>query len=123
MLYALDILLFVVHFAVMMFIVLGWASAKTRKYHLIVLGATLVSWFVMGYWKGWGYCVLTDWEWDIKRELGEQNLPPSYTGYIFNRILGLNLSNITVDWITGLGLLFGVIMGVYVNWPKKSKKS
>ncbi len=117
-----DILLFTFHFALMIFIVAGWAWPKARKWHLIVLGLTLASWFIMGYWKGWGYCVLTDWEWDIKRELGERNLPPSYTGYIFNRILGLDLSRNTVDWITGLGLLFGALMSIYVNWIKNLKK-
>ena len=123
MLQFLDILLFATHFVVMMFIILGWIWPKTRKAHLILLAATLLSWFVMGYWKGWGYCILTDWEWDIKRELGETNLPSSYTAYIFNSILGLNLSRIVVDYITALGLLFGVVMAIYFKWLKKSKKN
>ena len=123
MLQFLDILLFATHFVVMMFIILGWIWPKTRKAHLILLAATLLSWFVMGYWKGWGYCILTDWEWDIKRELGETNLPSSYTAYIFNSILGLNLSRIVVDYITALGLLFGVVMAIYFTWLKKSKKN
>jgi len=123
MLQFLDILLFTFHFVLMVFIVTGWIWPRTRKLHLIVLGLTLISWFVMGYWKGWGYCVLTDWEWDIKRELGERNLPPSYTGYIFNNILGLGLGRKTVDFITAFGLLFGVIMSIYFNWIKKLRKN
>ncbi|HUR31773.1 MAG TPA: hypothetical protein VMZ69_10110 [Saprospiraceae bacterium] len=43
---------------------------KTRKAHLLVIDLTIASWFIIGLWKGFGYCFLTDWHWRIKEKLG-----------------------------------------------------
>ncbi len=113
---ALDILLFAIHMLVIVGNVFGWIWRRTRKAHLVLLVLTLGSWFVLGIWKGWGYCILTDWEWDIKRELGETNLPQSFTAYLANNVLGLKLSNALVDGLTVGGLIFGLIGAIVVNW-------
>ena len=97
----------------------AWIWKRTRILHLWVVAATLFSWLVLGIWNGFGYCVLTDWEWDIKRELGEKDLPHSFTQYLSDNILGLGLSPTVVDSLT-LGLfVVAIICSLYVNFFRK----
>lgn len=116
MLHLLDYLLFSIHVFVIIANLFGWVWKKTRKAHLVVVGGTLASWFVLGIWRGWGYCILTDWEWDIKRSLGEKNLPSSFTRYLSNNVMGMELSRSTVDLLTLLGLILAIVMAILVNW-------
>ncbi len=118
MLKLLDMLLFSIHVIVIFGNVFGWIWVKTRKAHLMLLTLTLISWFLLGIWKGWGYCILTDWEWDLKRTLGEQALPHSFTSYLANNILGLDLDRATVDTLTVGGLVVGLVGALVVNWKK-----
>ncbi|MBI5707465.1 MAG: DUF2784 family protein [Armatimonadetes bacterium] len=52
---------FVFHTALILFNLFGWVSRKTRKWQLVTLGLTACSWLVFGFWRGWGYCLCTDW--------------------------------------------------------------
>ena len=116
MLQVLDTLLFILHMIVVFGNLLGWIWKKTRKAHLILVGTTLLSWFLLGAWKGWGYCVLTDWHWDVKRALGEKPLPSSFTQYLANNLLHLDLSNQLVDLLTVIGLVIALVATIIVNW-------
>ena len=60
MLAALNILLFVFHTVILVFNLTGWIFPRTQTLHIVCLGATLFSWFVMGAWKGIGYCICTE---------------------------------------------------------------
>ncbi|MYB06375.1 MAG: DUF2784 domain-containing protein [Gemmatimonadetes bacterium] len=103
-----DILFVVLHTALIGFNVLGWAWRRTRRFHLVTIGATLLSWFGLGAVYGWGYCPLTDWHWRIKLMLGETDLPGSWIKYYLDRITGLDWSPMVVDWLvvgTALGAL------------------
>ncbi len=82
----------------------------------------MISWFVLGIWKGWGYCILTDWEWDIKRELGETQLPSSFTAYLANNIFGLGWSRALVDSLTLAGLIVAIIGAAVMNFRDFRKK-
>ncbi|MEM1408747.1 MAG: DUF2784 domain-containing protein [Bacteroidota bacterium] len=111
-----DGLLFVIHLVVIGINLFAWAWKRTRRLHLWVAGTTVFSWMVLGIWYGFGYCVLTDWEWDIKRQLGETNLPHSFTQYLSDNIFGLYLSTTLVDGLT-LGLfVIAILCSVYVNF-------
>lgn len=83
----LSVLLHIVHVFVILVNSVGWAIPRLRKLQLITLGLTLGSWSILGIFYGFGYCFLTDWHWDILRELGEANLPPNYIEY-------------AVEWLT-----------------------
>jgi len=123
MLTFLDVLLTVFHITLTLFNLTGWIWKKTRKLHGVVLTATVASWFLLGIWYGWGYCPLTDWQWDIKERLGETNLPNSFIKYQADKLTGADIPSSLVDNIT-LGCLVGVILAsLYVNirGRKKSK--
>ena len=57
----LNILFFIFHTSLIVFNVAGWAWRATRRWNLLTLSLTAVSWFAMGLWYGVGYCICTDW--------------------------------------------------------------
>ena len=93
---------------------MGWIWRRTRRLHLWVIGLTAGSWFILGIWYGWGYCVLTDWAWSIKSQLGETDLPNSFVQYMFDKI-GLSISVFTTDMITLTVFILCVILSLYRN--------
>ena len=114
-----DASFFAIHILIIGFNLFGWTIPKFRKTHLWLVAATLFSWLILGIWKGWGYCVLTDWHWDIKRELGEINLPNSFIKYLTNNILGFDWSSGTVDLITLGSFTLAIILSLRVNFFTK----
>ena len=110
-----DFVLFSIHLLLIVINMFGWIFRKTRKIQLVTILATSFSWFVMGIWYGWGYCLLTDWEWDIKRQLGETNLPPSFIYYLSNKTFGLDLAPAFLDSLTVVVFASALIAGITVN--------
>lgn len=120
MLYFIDIALFILHISVIVFNLLGWVIPSWRKAHLGLIAITLFSWLVLGIWYGFGYCLLTDVAWDIKRQLGEKNLPGSFITYLANNIFGLAINPLTIDIITVVAFVPAVGLSIYFNLFKKS---
>jgi hypothetical protein len=110
----LNILLFVLHTFFLVFNLTGWIWKRTRRWHLASIGLTLFSWLGLGYWYGWGYCIITDWHWQIRREMGFVD-PVSYTELLMVNILGLPLSTLVVDVLTAGGLALATILTVWLN--------
>lgn len=123
MLSLLDILYTALHLVIIVFNLTGWIWPGTRKLHLVVLGLTVMSWFVLGIWYGWGYCPLTDWHWDVKTQLGEKELPASFVKYFADKISGSDINSSLVDYVTLGCLVFAVGAAVYVNFIQKKKLS
>src|SRR6266542_1558000 len=90
MLKFLDVLLTIVHLLIIVFNLFGWIPERTRKAHLISVLLTAASWFVLGIWYGMGYCPFTDWQWKVKTQLGERNLPDNFIEYYLEKITGHN---------------------------------
>lgn len=87
---------------------------------MATISLTLASWVILGIWYGWGYCPLTDWHWDILRELGKTNLPNSYITFIIKRLLGLDLDPNLVDIMTLTLALLALAISIKVNFfPRK----
>ncbi len=112
----LDVAFVIFHSAVVLFNLTGWMWPRTRRLHLAVIGLTILSWFGLGAFYGWGYCPSTDWHWQVKRRLGETDLPNSYVKYYLDAVTGLSWDPAIVDvgvLLLGLGAFF---VSVYVNW-------
>jgi len=122
MTHLLDIGLTIIHILLMIFNLTGWIWLRTRKLHLITLIATTTSWFILGIWYGFGYCVLTDWHWSIKEKLGESNLPNSFVKYIADKITGNVVNSALIDAVTVGALILAIIAAVYVNFIRKRKR-
>jgi hypothetical protein len=120
MLKFIDSALSIVHIVLISFNLFGWIWPKTRKLHLICIIATAASWFLLGIWFGWGYCPITDWQWQIKRRLGEHDLPASFIKYFADKITGHEFSPSLVNWVTVSLFAMAALLSVYVNfWTRR----
>lgn len=117
-----DILLFVTHILLISINMFGWIFKKTRKIQVVTILATASSWFIVGIWYGWGYCFLTDWEWEIKRKLGEQGLPNSFIHYLSNDIFLLNMTAELLDQITVWTFVLAIILSIIFNLRDRMEK-
>jgi hypothetical protein len=89
---SLNIVWFVFHTAWMVFNSVGWAWRSTRRWHLITVALTVLSWFGLGIFYGWGYCPCTEWHWRVRRRLGFLDDPPSYIQLLVGEISGFEPS-------------------------------
>ena len=115
MLATLNILFFLFHTIILVFNLAGWMFRRTRRLHIVCLGATLFSWFVMGYWKGMGYCICTDWHFQVRREMGIKDNIHSYSQLIAKSFFGVEMDRTTSDLSAGGGLLF-ILVATLIVW-------
>lgn len=115
MLNLLDRTFFVLHTLLIGFNMTGWAWKRTRVLHLIALGVTTFSWFVLGAYYGWGYCLCTDWHFQIRRQLGYADLESSYIQLLAVEVLGIRLSQNVSDWLAG-SVFAGIVLATAVVW-------
>jgi hypothetical protein len=112
----LDIFFFVFHASLILFILSGWVWPRTRPFHLFVITLTLLSWFGLGWFYGFGYCPSTDWHWRVKETLGETDLPDTYVKYYLDRLTGLDWDPNLVGWSVLLVGLAALGVSVALNW-------
>ena len=122
MLYLADILFTLLHIIIILFNLFGWIFPATRKANLVCIMITAFCWFVLGIWFGWGYCPVTDWQWHIKEQLGETNLPASFITWLANKITGMRFSDALINLLTLVFFLLAVIASVYFNFKKPGHK-
>lgn len=111
----LDLFFIVFHTGFTLFNITGWMWKKTRKIHLVTMGLTLISWFVLGIWYGWGYCVCTDWHWQVRDAMGEPVLFHSYIQFLVSELTGWVPDREMTDVITLSVFLLCIVLSVYVN--------
>jgi hypothetical protein len=116
MLTLLDILLTVVHLAIIGFNLFAWIWPRLRRAHLITVAATAASWFLLGIWFGMGYCPVTDWQWAVKEKLGEHNLPNSFVKYMADKLTGQDFDPGFIDGVTIGSFAAAVILAIYFNF-------
>ena len=90
----------VFHLLLTLFNAGGWIWKKTRRLNLITLLLTGGSWGILGIFYGFGYCPLTDWHWQVLRQLGIYDLPSSYLEYLAERLTGMGFQTNIVDTLT-----------------------
>lgn len=115
MLKFLDLTCFVLHTLLILFNLVGWAFRKTRVAHLVTLCLTLFSWFVMGAYHGWGYCLCADWQFQIRRQLGYVDVETSYLQLLGRQVFGLTFSRTVSDWLAGSALA-GILIATAIVW-------
>jgi hypothetical protein len=122
MYHLLDYFFIVFHTAIILFNSLGYLWKKTRKANLVLLLLTAFSWFVLGIWYGWGFCICTEWHWKVREHLGYGYPTDSYTHFLAQLITGKNFRQNVVDVVTaiifGLSLILSIILNTR-DWLKK----
>ena len=114
MLAFLNIFFFVFHTGLVLFNLVGWMFKRTRKWNLATLLITLFSWVVMGLWFGFGYCLCTDWHWQVRSQMGIKEESDTYIGLLL-KMVGLDLPENTVFLITAGGFIFAFVMSCGLN--------
>ena len=122
MLPLLDILLTILHFVVILFNLFAWTVPSLRKAHFVGVLLTAGSWLVLGIWYGLGYCPITEWQWRIKEQLGETNLPGSFVKYYADKWSGRDIDAGLVNWVTAISFGLAVVLSVYFNFFHRKHK-
>lgn len=122
MLQALNIFFFVFHTVLVLFNTFGWIWKKTRRWNLITLGATAFSWFVMGLWKGIGYCICTDWHMQIRRALGYHDTAQTYIQLMAQTLTGLTPPAQLTETVTGIVFAISVVASIVLNIADARRK-
>ncbi len=112
----LDIALAMFHGVLVLFNITGWMWRASRGIHLVVISLTLLSWFGLGIFYGWGYCPCTDWHWQVKARLGETDLPSSYIKYYVDALTGLRWNPWLVETLTLASALAAFALSAWLNW-------
>ncbi len=115
-LYLASYFFYIFHTLLILFNLFGWLYARTKRLNLISLLATFVSWILLGFWKGWGYCFLTDWHYQVLRALGERELPSSYIVFLIEKITGRSLEVELVDLLTVSLAIFALFCSFWANF-------
>ena len=118
----LDYFFNVFHGSLVLFSLTGWAWKRTRRIHLITTGLTVLSWFGLGIFYGWGYCPCTDWHWKIKRGLRETDLPNSYVKYYVDKLTGLTWDPLVVDAVVLILGLMAFALSCWFNWQDSASR-
>ncbi len=113
---------FVFHAVLIAFNMVGWAWKKTRPWHLIVLGMTAFSWFVMGAFYGWGYCLCTDWHFRIRRGRGIAVPDSSFIQMFVRRVFGMVLDRRTSD-ILAVTVFAAIVVATAIAWAPAIRRA
>ena len=119
----LDGLFFAFHTILVVFNVFGWIPKRTRRLNLACLAVTAVSWFVMGAWHGIGYCILTDWHWQVRRALGIHDSEGSYVELLLVKMTGWHAPPALVQNSAAVVFLAALTASLFVNIRDKRSKT
>lgn len=112
---AADRFLHLLHLGVMLFCVTGWMFPETRAANLVLIILIAISWFGLGKFHGYGYCLITGIQWKVKARLGERPRTASFVKYQFDKITGRDLNPESVNRYTQLGFYLSALASVYLN--------
>lgn len=111
----LNFFFFFFHTSLIIFNSIGWIFPKYRKWNLITLLLTAFSWFVLGIWFGWGYCICTDWHWNVRDHLGYYDGSSSYIHFLILKLTGINFAEELVNIFTIIVFLSSLVISLWLN--------
>jgi hypothetical protein len=110
----LNLSFFVFHTLWIGFNCVGWLWRRTRRWHLATVCLTALSWFGLGIWYGWGYCLCTDWHWQVRARLGYRD-PASYSQLLVLELTGVDLPPAQADALTAGVFALVTAMSITLN--------
>lgn len=113
-----DVMLFWAHAIVAAFCAVGWLIPGAERLHLLLNVAIGLSWYGLGLHYGIGYCVLTDWQWRVRKRLGCTPEHGSFVQLLLERASGLHLNAEQVKWFAYMVYWVSVLLSLYINFGK-----
>lgn len=110
-----DVGFFLFHTLLIAFNMFGWIWRRTRRWHLLAMGLTTFSWFVMGAFYGWGYCLCTDWHFRIREKLGYEDTATTYVQLLTEKGFGFEISRQTSD-VLAVSIFFAIVAITAFIW-------
>lgn len=95
-----NIFFHIVHLTIILFFLFGWIIEETLLAHFILSVFILLSWFGLGVFYGFGYCLVTDIQWKIKKCMGQEPYTKYYIKYMLDKVTGLDLNPDRVNSVT-----------------------
>ena len=116
-----DHALNIFHLAIVIMLLTGWMSYRTRRLHRWVVSITVICWTAVAWAMGKkpGYCPVTDWHWQIKRLRGEKDIPSSYIDYLLRKV-GLQFNPDLIDLAAMITLGLIVLVTLFLWWRERS---
>ena len=111
----LSLLLHGVHLFIIVFSVIGWMIPALRPFHLLLCLLIAFSWLVLGARKGWGYCLVTDWQWNLMRRMGRTDLPSSYMPMLYRFVTGHAGDEQRIETVTRAVFFCSFLASLVVN--------
>ncbi len=118
----LNYFFFFFHTSLILFNSFGWIFHKIRIWNLMVLLLTAFSWFVLGIWFGWGYCVCTGWHWTVRKNLGYIDISNSYIHFLLLKLTGMNFPEGAVDTMTVIVFFSSLFLSLWLNIRDYNRK-
>lgn len=84
--------------------------------HLLLIILIGLSWYGLGLHYGIGYCILTDWQWRVRKRLGCTPEHGSFVQLLLERASGLHLNPRQVKWFAYMAYWLSAGLSVYVNF-------
>ena len=110
-----DGFLHMLHLTIILFCMVGWLFQSVRIVHLIVVIGIACSWCILGWFRGYGYCLITDLQWRVKKRLGEPPGPDSFVKYQLDRITGMDVNPKSVEALIQASFYLSALASIYVN--------
>lgn len=111
----------VCHTALILFNALGRIWKKTRWANLISLLFTAGAWLLLGSFFGIGYCLLTNWHFEIVRQLGQTDIPYSCIRYFTERLIGFSRNALVTDIVAVGVVVIAWVLSVYLYIRERHK--
>jgi hypothetical protein len=123
-----DYAFFVLHAALIVFSIVGWAFKRTRVLHLVAFGATAFSWFVIGplYCNKLGWCICTHYHLEVRSALQSAGIPGyesdyNYVQMLVKKTLGVDMGMQESEWVAG-SVFFAVLIATVFTWTRLALK-
>jgi hypothetical protein len=114
MLKFLNIFFLIFHTLWILFVCLGWIWQRTRLWNLVAVVLTALSWFGLGIWYGWGFCLCTHWHWQVREKLGYAD-DCSYTHLLMVELTGIDVPSDVADGITVATFALAALVSIALN--------
>ena len=115
-----DVALFWAHALVAGFCAFGWLIEGAEKLHFYLILTIGFSWYVLGLHYGIGYCVLTDWQWQVRKKLGCTPEHGSFVQLLLERASGMHLNVSQVKLFAYTIYWLSAVISIYINFISKT---